>query len=129
MEGFCLFMEGGVNVESRNVLFGLHELTGVGWKSIGILMERTKKINDVLNMSNDQLMKLGMPARQASIIASQLSVANIEERLLEYDHKGVKFVTVLDQAYPDLLKELPEHPWMLYYRGNLALLNQPCISI
>ena len=34
-----------------------------------------------------------------------------------------KYITVLDQQYPDRLRELECPPWVLFYRGDLSLLQ------
>ena len=33
------------------------------------------------------------------------------------------FVTVLDKEYPEKLRKLQYAPWILFYEGNLALLD------
>ncbi len=33
------------------------------------------------------------------------------------------------EGYPPLLKEIPDSPFMLFYRGNLSLVEKKCISI
>ncbi len=40
-----------------------------------------------------------------------------------------KYITVFDEKYPECLKRLRFPPWILFYEGNLDLLNEECISI
>ncbi|MFY0542800.1 DNA-processing protein DprA [Brevibacillus sp. H7] len=42
---------------------------------------------------------------------------------------GVEFVSFLDEEYPEMLGEIPDPPLLLFYRGDLALLKQPCIGV
>ena len=42
---------------------------------------------------------------------------------------GIKIVTCVSDAYPDLLKETVSPPIMLYCMGNLELLKSPCLAI
>jgi len=43
---------------------------------------------------------------------------------LEYAiKKGYKFLTYEDENYPQILKEIPDFPLMLYYKGNLEEIN------
>lgn len=44
------------------------------------------------------------------------------------DYKG-SVLTLLDEAYPQSLKQLHDPPYVLYIRGRTDLLNLPCISI
>ncbi|MFI3284380.1 MAG: DNA-processing protein DprA [Erysipelotrichaceae bacterium] len=38
-------------------------------------------------------------------------------------------ITILDKDYPEQLKDLQAPPLVLFYKGNKALLNKPCISV
>ena len=33
-----------------------------------------------------------------------------------------QYVTLIDEAYPESFKHIPNPPWVLYYYGNLSLL-------
>ena len=39
------------------------------------------------------------------------------------------FVTIVDEQYPDKLKDLRFPPWILFYEGDLSLLNRPSLAI
>lgn len=39
------------------------------------------------------------------------------------------FVTVLDKEYPEKLRKLQYAPWILFYEGNLALLDRKSAGI
>ena len=39
------------------------------------------------------------------------------------------FFTILDKEYPTCLKSLRYPPWVIYYRGDLSLLNKPMMTI
>ena len=43
--------------------------------------------------------------------------------------KKVKILTILDGAYPQRLKEIYLPPIVLFYRGNLSLINQRAVAI
>ncbi len=40
-----------------------------------------------------------------------------------------KYLTILDEEYPSCLKELENPPWVLFYRGDPALLQRPKVTI
>ena len=42
---------------------------------------------------------------------------------------NASFLHIGDSAYPALLREIPDAPLVLYYRGNTALLQGPCIGV
>lgn len=57
---------------------------------------------------------------------------NYKEAYKEYllcQKLGIKTVFYQDDEYPALLKEIDDPPFMLFYRGNLEVLNNPCVSV
>lgn len=40
-----------------------------------------------------------------------------------------KYVTILDKEYPLSLRRLRYPPWVIFYEGDLSLLNKPMVSI
>ena len=42
---------------------------------------------------------------------------------------GISFLCINDPAYPALLRELPDAPLVLYYRGDVSLLRGPCVGV
>lgn len=51
-----------------------------------------------------------------------------KERILLEKH-NIKMLTFEDPSYPALLKECPDYPLLLFYKGELTLINQPQIAI
>lgn len=44
-------------------------------------------------------------------------------------HIKDKYITILDPLYPPVLKELENPPWVLFYQGDISLLNRDKIAI
>ena len=40
-----------------------------------------------------------------------------------------RYITILDDAYPQQLKQLRFPPWVLFFSGNIHLLNEPLITV
>jgi DNA processing protein len=55
--------------------------------------------------------------------------AVIDADLHWLDQANNTVITIQDAAYPDLLKQLPDPPPLLFVRGNVELLSQPQIAI
>lgn len=43
--------------------------------------------------------------------------------------QNIHVTCLLDSDYPAMLREMRDPPFLLFYRGNLSLLNRPCVSI
>ncbi|NLC96626.1 MAG: DNA-processing protein DprA [Erysipelotrichaceae bacterium] len=50
------------------------------------------------------------------------------EEVKKYDIKD-NYITIFDNDYPNNFKKLRYPPWVIFYKGNISLLNKSCISI
>jgi len=116
-------------MEQRDILFGLHELEGVGWKTIHLLTTRLRNWADASRLSAAELTALGLRLDVAERIAAGLDARWIERRRELYRQHSIGFVTFVDDDYPLLLKETAQPPWVLYYKGELALINRPLLGM
>ena len=46
-----------------------------------------------------------------------------------YTELSDPYITIADPQYPDILRTLRYPPWILFYKGDLTLLQQPCTAI
>jgi DNA processing protein len=57
------------------------------------------------------------------------SVKRREEDAEELRRKGIRFVTMEDRTYPKRLREIPDPPFGLYYKGNLPSDERPSVAV
>ena len=57
------------------------------------------------------------------------TLALIDKTLAWAALDGNHLLTLADEAYPQLLLEIPDPPLLLYAKGRIALLNQPSLAI
>lgn len=115
-------------LEARDVLFGLHELEGVGWHTIKRIMEHGCW-EACLRGDRERLMRIGVEEGRARIIAGTMSEPFVDRQKQAYKNMNIGYVTYLDDDYPPLLRETPWPPWVLYYVGDLRLLHGPAIAL
>ncbi|MFP7296120.1 DNA-processing protein DprA [Neobacillus niacini] len=54
----------------------------------------------------------------------------ITEQIRQYEKNGIMAITIFDEIYPSLLKEIYQPPWVLFVKGNLPLLlKQPKLAV
>jgi DNA processing protein len=116
-------------MDHRMILFGLHQLSGIGWKRISRLVEHFPDLQMLLDASAGELMRIGLPAEAAEAIAQKLKEDHILSFWERYIGRGIQIMTVFDPDYPPLLRELPQPPWVLYGIGNLAVLNEALVAM
>lgn len=114
----------------RKLLLGLSLTPKVGWKTIHKLI--IEGIDDscfewnvqqwrsrYVFLNEDQSVQLSLSVTKEKINA-------FEEGLKE---KGISYISILDEQYPELLKEIFDPPWILFTKGDTSLLQRPSLSI
>lgn len=61
---------------------------------------------------------------------NSIQFENIYKQILEYEKNDIKVITIFDQNYPSLLKEIYQPPWVLFVKGDVSLLDkQPKLAV
>lgn len=116
-------------LEERQILFGLHEIEGVGWITIDKIMKHFKDLHTLMKVSTTELNHCLQDSRRAQIIKQKLTVDYILRRWEEYERLNIHVMTFLDEEYPILLGKIANPPWILYCLGKLDYLYKPTIAV
>lgn len=106
-------------------LVALHHVPGVGWhtiKKIKAICGTFDQLPARLNERASELASLRVPWRE---LAEQLQSDETKQTLRRLREKNIRIMTVLDEHYPVLLKEIAQPPWVLYVLGSVSLLKDP----
>lgn len=106
----------------------LDRCKGIGWKTVTLLMQ-SKDIGDAEHFQETDWLERGVGA----FAARMLTEAFRPEQTAAYSamllSKRITPVTIFDEAYPLLLKEISRPPWVLYARGEIELLSRLSIAV
>lgn len=116
-------------MEIRELLFGLHEMEGIGWKSIDKIRRAGLLTNAVFSCSAEEWERAGISGVISARLAADFNEAWVLKRRSLMEESGVAMVTILDDHYPVQLRETPQPPWVLYYRGRLDLASRPSVAM
>ena len=97
-------------------------LTSKQFYELFIRLEEDMSLNETFVLGD---LKYSLPEETNKWIESMdwdLEIKRLQE-------EKVKVITILDGAYPQRLKEIYLPPIVLFYRGNLSLLNQRAVAI
>lgn len=112
--------------------------TALTWSSLNIL---TKKRYEALlkvyasldealkNIGEEMLRSFGCRDEAVYRTLLRLEELDVERLRGELDRRGVAFCTIDDPSYPRLLREIPDPPVFLYYKGDLSICDQPCMAL
>ncbi|WP_379126504.1 DNA-processing protein DprA [Paenibacillus sp. sgz500958] len=113
----------------RDLVFGLNEMEGIGWKSINRIYCAGLLSEDLFRWRSEDWEDVGIKGKVAVNLASFYSEEWINSRYSLMKETGVQMITALDEQYPVRLKETSQAPWVLYYIGHLELLSRPSIAM
>jgi len=107
---------------------GLIRVSGIGAKSARLLVDHFKSPDAVFSASAASLQKLGVSSKVVSAL-HQFDWRVIEPDLQWLEQDGHHVITFHDECFPDLLKEIPDFPVLLYVQGDSSLLSSPQLGM
>lgn len=118
--------------ESITAWLRLHHTPTVGPATFLKALDYFGSPETVLASSSAQLRGSGIFRQPALDFLSQSEsqqMATIEADLRWLDEDGTHLLTLSDERYPPLLKEIPDPPPLLYVRGKIDLLSMPQLAM
>lgn len=105
--------------ETRNLIH-LNLIQGIGPKTIQFLIEALGSAEQVLKATPQELGKIDSlsPSGRESLCNKKLG-SSLERELELIQEYGCHVITLYDEEYPPLLKEIDTPPLLLYVRGKL----------
>ncbi|GIO66813.1 DNA processing protein DprA [Paenibacillus cookii] len=117
-------------MNKRWLLIGLHEFKGLGRKSIARILSEGMLSEEMIHFNSRDWEKCGFSAGLSERLAKELTADYILRKREEKERDaGTRVVTILDEHYPELLKESPDPPHVLYGKGDLRLLHVPSVAM
>lgn len=116
-------------MKEREVLFGLHEIPGIGWKTIMRIVGSAPTLMDCVGQPPAYFEQLGLLPSKAAILSEKLTWSWIQTRLHLYEETGANFLTIGDDEYPFRLLHSGQPPWVIYYKGNIEVLKKPLLGV
>lgn len=74
-------------------------------------------------------MKAGLEENVADDLIAKKNKINPDTALEEMLKENVDAITINDARYPELLKEIYDPPAIIYYKGNIDILNTPSVGV
>src|SRR3989338_525202 len=115
--------------ELENLLV-LNAIPGLGNAHIGQLLERFGSAKKVLASAKEELMNRGgLSARLAENVARFDRDTHLKKECELIKQHVVDIISLADERYPALLKEIPDCPVLIYLKGALKRIDQPAIAV
>lgn len=102
----------------------VEQLNPVDWQK---LCQNFSSFNELDKASLPALQAAGLTPHQADVFYRRNKTVTSEVKLLR--KSDIQVITLEDAAYPSLLREIADPPLWLFYRGSLAALTAPTLTI
>ncbi len=105
---------------------------GLGPATIGKLVSLAGSPEAALELSPAEIGMCKVGAQRAAKMAADIkgSMPVAEDEIARAEGLGIRFVSIADESYPSLLKEVPDPPPLLYYKGRLdAALDRFSVAV
>ncbi|MET3288480.1 UNVERIFIED_CONTAM: DNA processing protein [Brevibacillus sp. OAP136] len=114
----------------RDWLYSLRIRKGVGRRTLQRLFERYGCFSVIRQLDQEELSReLQISPTIGAAILSQLVPEQIEWEKQRRVMAGQRFICILDPEFPESLREIPDPPMLLFYAGELSLLQKPLVAV
>lgn len=108
----------------RERLLHLHYFLADQWKVLRRLLAIDPQLMDIYSFQAPQIEKhLGLSIQKATTLVSYLRKTSPSFYIQQLQDEHVFYMTIWDDDYPSLLREIPDPPYVLYGKGKKDLLQ------
>jgi DNA processing protein len=115
-------------MDKRAYLLALHQAPGIGSKLSRQLLNSFNGIERLWAANASEIEKI-LPTQVANTFVKYKNTVNVGKIYEQVLSSGCWFITIEDQDYPNLLKEIFNPPLVIFGRGKKELLNSQCLAI
>ncbi len=106
-------------MDNIEYLLALHSVNGLGPVRLKALLGYYKDPKLAWEAEAKEILKIGIPQNTVSLLVETRKKLKPEKYLELIEKSGIKFLTVFDEKYPALLKQIYDPPTVLYYKGEI----------
>lgn len=108
---------------------GFHFVPGIGATRVARLVEHFGGLEAAWHAGVDQLRASGLNERTAQGLVATRERISLDREMERVERTGVSIVTLADDAFPRLLREIPSPPLLLYVRGTLEPDDEHAVGV
>jgi DNA processing protein len=115
----------------REYVIALREKAKIGPKAFQQLLMTFGSPENVYKATKDELLSLPRmtPKKAEEIYESEDFLTEIREHISYLEELGIGISTILDENYPQSLKEIDDPPPLLYFKGEFPIQNNLFVAV
>lgn len=107
----------------------LHSIKGLGNRNLWKIKENFSSFTDCLQGNKKQLNKCFKSFDMVEQIVSIREGCNPLDYLKSLTMQGISPVSIEDDSYPEMLRNISNPPFLLYCKGDIEVSRQVCLSL
>jgi len=111
------------NINNELALLGFSYFQKIGPAKIRLLENYFPNFIEAFSASSSALEQAGLGQKLVSEFIVWRQNFHFTDTLKNLNQENINFITYKNKSYPELLKEIPTPPYLLYYKGNITNLN------
>lgn len=104
----------------RDYLVVFSTVPGIGAARLKLLMDFFGSAENAWKATRGELEQVGLPKGVLGEFLVQRDNFNVDQYVSNLDKRGIKFITIFDEDYPDRLKNISAAPFVLFYKSQLS---------
>lgn len=105
---------------NTSYLLALHSIDGLGPVRLKLLIEYFQDPKLAWEASEKELQEINLPKNVIAKLLETRRKLEPQKYLENIEKSGIKWVSIFDEEYPRLLKEIHDPPVVLYYKGEIS---------
>jgi DNA processing protein len=117
---------GGIYMdEFKKRLIHLLHCEDIGWATVYHLLKKDPRLSSIYHLSTNDFLNLVPNGKHLNGPSfNNLSTELIHEQIRQYETNEISVITIFDEEYPAVLKEIYQPPWALFVKGDITLLKK-----
>ncbi len=116
-------------MENVKYLLVLNSVHGLGPVRLKNLLDYFKDPKNIWEASSKEILTRGIPQSVVENLYNARKTLNPEKFLEDTEKSGIKWLTIFDDNYPKLLREIYDPPIILYYFGDILQSDKKAIAV
>ncbi|MBR3811487.1 MAG: DNA-processing protein DprA [Agathobacter sp.] len=110
--------------------YWLHNISGIGNAKIRMLYEVASSAEEIYHLPLQQLRKVpGLKEDDIKALQKSQKKWDLDKEWISLMEKGIGFVCLEQDEFPEKVRNIPNSPYALYYVGKLPNENRKCVAI
>jgi DNA processing protein len=118
-----------IDGEERLFLIALSLIEKMGPVKGRTLLQRYGSARSIFGLSRSELLGAGLSFAHQQAISQRSTVGEAEREMRFIEKHQIEILTIHSDDYPKLLREIHDHPLVLFQQGNIRLNEFPSIAI